>query len=263
MGFLDNNGLARLWQHINLLVDNKVDKVSGKGLSTNDYTTKDKNKLANIEDSANKTIVDSELDSTSTNPVQNKVVKTAISNLNTLVGDTSVSKQISTAIAEITPSSIGAATTSAVATAQSTADAALAQSGVSSVNGETGAIILEASDVNAASVDHTHKELITSKGKILLGYEAKTNTEGFNHYLRPDRAETDTHHLGSRSNYWDSAYLEKITAPSSGTLNIDSNLSLKNALDIPNGGTGATTPEAALANLGAAPVQHEHSIYVN
>lgn len=78
---------------------NKVDKVSGKGLSTNDYTTTEKNKLAGIAEGANKTVVDSALSTTSTNPVQNKVVNTAISNLNTLVGDKKVSEQISTAIA--------------------------------------------------------------------------------------------------------------------------------------------------------------------
>lgn len=32
---------------------NKVDKISGKGLSTNDYTTTEKNKLAGIDDNAN------------------------------------------------------------------------------------------------------------------------------------------------------------------------------------------------------------------
>ena len=60
--------------------DTKVDKVSGKGLSTNDYTTDEKNKLAGIETGANKTVVDSSISSTSTNPVQNKVVNTALSN---------------------------------------------------------------------------------------------------------------------------------------------------------------------------------------
>ena len=50
-------------------VSNKVDKVSGKGLSTNDYTTNEKNKLAGIAAGANKTTVDSALSSTSTNPV--------------------------------------------------------------------------------------------------------------------------------------------------------------------------------------------------
>ena len=57
---------------------NKVDKVSGKGLSTNDFTNDDKAKLDGIEDGANKTIVDSSLSSNSTNPVQNKVVNEKI-----------------------------------------------------------------------------------------------------------------------------------------------------------------------------------------
>lgn len=38
---------------INTALGNKVDKVSGKGLSTNDYTTAEKNKLSGIEANAN------------------------------------------------------------------------------------------------------------------------------------------------------------------------------------------------------------------
>ena len=60
-------------------IDDKVDKVSGKQLS--DYTTAEKNKLANIEAGANKTIVDTDMSSTSTNPVQNKVVSREINGL--------------------------------------------------------------------------------------------------------------------------------------------------------------------------------------
>lgn len=60
-------------------VGTKVDKVDGKGLSTNDYTTTEKNKLAGIAEGANKTVVDSALSSSSTNPVQNKVINTALS----------------------------------------------------------------------------------------------------------------------------------------------------------------------------------------
>lgn len=41
-------------------------------------STDDKNKLDSIEDGANKTVVDSEMSDSSTNPVQNKVVKAAI-----------------------------------------------------------------------------------------------------------------------------------------------------------------------------------------
>ena len=78
--------------------ENKVQKVNGKGLSTNDYTTDEKNKLAGIATGANKTIVDSALSDTSTNPVQNKVINTAIDDLNTLVGGVAVSTQISNAI---------------------------------------------------------------------------------------------------------------------------------------------------------------------
>ena len=99
MGFLDSSGVARLWEHIIAKLGNKVDKETGKGLSTNDYTTTEKNKLAGIAEGANKTIVDSALSSTSTYPVQNKVVNAAINDLNTLVGDTSVSSQINTAVA--------------------------------------------------------------------------------------------------------------------------------------------------------------------
>ena len=56
------------------VLSNKVDKVSGKGLSTNDYTTAEKNKLAGIATGANKIVVDSDISTTSTNPVQSKAV---------------------------------------------------------------------------------------------------------------------------------------------------------------------------------------------
>ena len=52
----------------------KVDKVTGKGLSTNDYTTEEKNKLAGIAAGATNVTVDSAMSQVSTNPVQNKVI---------------------------------------------------------------------------------------------------------------------------------------------------------------------------------------------
>lgn len=48
MAFLDDNGLLYFWQKLKVLLAGKVDKVSGKGLSTNDYTTAEKNKLAGL-----------------------------------------------------------------------------------------------------------------------------------------------------------------------------------------------------------------------
>lgn len=59
-------------------VSNKVDKVTGKGLSTNDYTTVEKEKLRDIESEANKTVVDSVLSNNSFNPVQSRVIYEAI-----------------------------------------------------------------------------------------------------------------------------------------------------------------------------------------
>ena len=60
---------------------NKVDKVSGKGLSQNDFTDALKTKLDGIEAQANKTVVDSALSDSSTNPVQNKAITAEITDL--------------------------------------------------------------------------------------------------------------------------------------------------------------------------------------
>lgn len=54
MAYLDNDGLLYLWTKLKALFAGKVDKVDGKGLSTNDYTTTEKNKLAGIAEGANK-----------------------------------------------------------------------------------------------------------------------------------------------------------------------------------------------------------------
>ena len=47
--FLDENGLLYLWGKIKTLAGGKVDKETGKGLSTNDFTTAEKNKLDGLE----------------------------------------------------------------------------------------------------------------------------------------------------------------------------------------------------------------------
>ena len=67
------------------MLDGKVDKVSGKGLSTNDFTAAYKTKLDGIAAEANKITVDSALSGTSTNPVQNKVIAERIGTIETNV----------------------------------------------------------------------------------------------------------------------------------------------------------------------------------
>ena len=67
-------------------VNNKVDKINGKGLSTNDYTATEKSKLAGIATGATKNVIDSSLSTSSTNAVQNKVVTAKLNELNNTLG---------------------------------------------------------------------------------------------------------------------------------------------------------------------------------
>ena len=48
MKYLDNNGLLYVIKQIKTWLNGKVSKENGKGLSTNDYTTEEKNKLAGL-----------------------------------------------------------------------------------------------------------------------------------------------------------------------------------------------------------------------
>ena len=53
LNYLDKEGLKYLIAKIKSEINNKVDKVDGKSLSTNDFTTTEKNKLAGIATNAN------------------------------------------------------------------------------------------------------------------------------------------------------------------------------------------------------------------
>lgn len=75
MAHLGVRSVTRLWNNMKSWVtDQFVGKVDGKGLSTEDYTTAEKTKLADLHN----TTVDSALSSTSTNPVQNKAINAAL-----------------------------------------------------------------------------------------------------------------------------------------------------------------------------------------
>lgn len=111
-------------------LNDKVDKVSGKSLSTNDYTTAEKTKLSGIAENANNyslptattstlggvkigdninindgvisVSVDTELSETSTNPVQNKTINSNISNISNSINSINSSiSSISSTIAEM------------------------------------------------------------------------------------------------------------------------------------------------------------------
>lgn len=78
MKFLSESKGKYLTQKLTALLGKKVDAVEGKGLSANDFTDTLKSKLDGIASGANKTTTDSALSSSSTNPVQNKVVQAAL-----------------------------------------------------------------------------------------------------------------------------------------------------------------------------------------
>ena len=48
--WLDRAGAVHLWKTIEAMLGTKVDKIEGFGLSSNDYTTEEKKKLASLSD---------------------------------------------------------------------------------------------------------------------------------------------------------------------------------------------------------------------
>lgn len=100
MGYLDDNGLLYLWIKIKNLLSNKVDKVSGKQLSTNDYTTADKTKLNGIATGATKVIVEQSLVNQSSNPLAGKVVQEMIANV--MDGVTELGNQLDGKVDKVT-----------------------------------------------------------------------------------------------------------------------------------------------------------------
>ena len=115
---------------VNTALGNKVDKVSGKGLSTNDYTTDEKNKLSGIANGA-------------------EVNQNAFSNIK--VGSTTIEADGKTDTLEISGSGI------VTITADATNDKITisASNAVTSVAGKTGAVTLVKGDVGLGNVDNT------------------------------------------------------------------------------------------------------------
>ena len=71
---VNNTVLAVTDKSVNIDISGKVDKISGKGLSTNDYTTTEKNKLAGIASGAQVNVIESiSIDGTNQNISSKKV----------------------------------------------------------------------------------------------------------------------------------------------------------------------------------------------
>lgn len=83
--FLDENGLTYLWSKIK---GRFVERVSGKGLSTNDYTTAEKNKLASLSNYTHPSYT----------PKDNGLYKVTVDSLGHVSATTNVAKSDITAL---------------------------------------------------------------------------------------------------------------------------------------------------------------------
>lgn len=107
--YLDKIGLALLWEKIKNDLTGKVDKVDGKGLSTNDYTANEKTKLANIASGAQVNVLEGIQKNGDTVTIVNKIANISVpTNNNQLMNGagyqtaSDVSTAIATAVAGIT-----------------------------------------------------------------------------------------------------------------------------------------------------------------
>ena len=76
--YLDKAGATYMAGKIKALDALKVNVEAGKGLSTNDYTTAEKDKLAGVAEGATNNVIDVAMSDTSTNALQNKIIKAAL-----------------------------------------------------------------------------------------------------------------------------------------------------------------------------------------
>ena len=214
--YINKSGLQYIWNKIKAKF---VAKDGDKVLSDNNFTDALKTKLDGIATGANKTTVDTALSSTSTNPVQNKVINSALGGKLSTTGTAAASTKLATArtvqtnlgsataasfdgTSNITPGITGTLTVAHGGTGATTAASARTNLGITAAN--IGAL---PSGGTAASAT-----------KLATGRTIRTN-------------------LGSTS-----------TATFDGTANVTPGVT--GTLPIANGGTGATTAANARSNLG-------------
>lgn len=97
--YLDQNGLLYLWQQLKAKLAGKVDVVEGKGLSTNDYTNEDKEKLGGIAAGAQVNVIEKVMVNGTEQAVTEKGVNVVVPTKHSDLGEVAES-DLSAALAE-------------------------------------------------------------------------------------------------------------------------------------------------------------------
>lgn len=76
--YLNKTGLALVWEKIKNIANTKVDKETGKGLSSNDYTSEEKTKLANVASGAQVNVLEGIQKNGTTVSITNKIANITV-----------------------------------------------------------------------------------------------------------------------------------------------------------------------------------------
>ena len=144
---------AKLASLTNIDISGKVDKEEGKGLSTNDFTTAEKAKLEGIAEGATRVIVDDTIKE-SANPVQNRAVNKAVNDLNDVISKKADTTALNSAVGRIT---------------------ALEN------NGATGVTVTESGEGNGiASIKNVGKNIVATKATFVTSLTGYVTTVALN-----------------------------------------------------------------------------------
>ena len=144
---------AKLASLTNIDISGKVDKEEGKGLSTNDFTTAEKAKLEGIAEGATRVIVDDTIKE-SANPVQNRAVNKAVNDLNDVISKKADTTALNSAVGRIT---------------------ALEN------NGATGVTVTESGEGNGiASIKNVGKNIVATKATFVTSLTGYVTTAALN-----------------------------------------------------------------------------------
>lgn len=193
--YLDENGLLYFWQNLKSLLGGKVDKETGKGLSSNDYTTADLTKLSGIEAGAEVNIIESILVNGNAATISSKAASISVP---TKTSDLTNDSNYIT-INDVPPGSVASTTTPKMdGTASTGSENAFARgdhvhptdtslqtkitaSGILKGNG-SGGVSAATAGTDYAAASHTHGEItnggdITTSATIASGDRLVINDE--------------------------------------------------------------------------------------